>query len=135
MIHLVADCILSLADCQQCVLVFLPGTGEIRGLETALEEQLHSLGGCSKLGARLCVMALHSMVSREEQDAAFDEAPPDACKVILATNIAESSITLPDVHYVVDLGLHRHILVDRQRSNLACLVRLCCTSFPPPESL
>lgn len=63
------------------------------------------------------------MVSREEQDRAFDAVPEGACKVILATNIAESSITLPDVQYVLDFGLHRHVVVDRERKFMACLVR------------
>ena len=105
MAAVVADCILSLADCQQCVLVFLPGTGEIRAVESALEELAGPLEGRSKLGARLCILVLHSMVSREEQDAAFEDTPADACKVILATNIAETSITINGVRYVVDCGL------------------------------
>ncbi len=54
------------------------------------------------------VLVLHSVVPQEEQDAAMLPALPGHCKVILATNIAESSITIPDVCMVINSGLQRY---------------------------
>lgn len=75
------------------VLVFLPGMGEIVRAEEALKN-VHDR-----------VFILHGDRSREEQDRAV--APSDARKVILATNVAESSITIEGVSAVVDSGLVR----------------------------
>jgi HrpA-like RNA helicase len=53
------------------------------------------------------VLVLHSVVPQEEQEAAMLPAIPGHCKVILSTNIAESSITIPDVCMVINTGLQR----------------------------
>ena len=53
------------------------------------------------------VLVLHSVVPQEEQEAAMLPALPGHCKVILSTNIAESSITIPDVRMVINTGLQR----------------------------
>ena len=58
----------------------------------------------------LDIVTLHSSVPPEEHERAF-AAQQDKCRVILATNMAESSITLPDVDYVLDFGLHRQVSV------------------------
>lgn len=79
------------------VLVFLPGAREIRTSEEA----------CRELAARegLRVHVLHGERSRSEQDAAV--APSRERKLILATNVAETSITIDDVSIVIDSGLAR----------------------------
>ena len=46
----------------------------------------------------------------------FDEAKENTLKVILATNAAESSLTIKDLDYVIDLGTHKAIMIDRQRN-------------------
>lgn len=50
------------------------------------------------------VIQLHSSVPFEAQQPVFDPPPPGEVKVILATNIAESSVTIPDAVAVVDCG-------------------------------
>jgi ATP-dependent helicase HrpB len=79
------------------VLVFLPGAGEIRRAREA----------CEKLAAEsgLALVPLHGDLSPEEQDTAV--RPGTRRKVILSTNVAESSITIQGVVAVVDAGLAR----------------------------
>jgi len=79
------------------VLVFLPGAAEIR---RAARE-------CRQLAAKhqILVLPLHGDLSTEEQDRAVSPAPHR--KVILSTNVAESSITIEGVTAVVDSGLVR----------------------------
>uniref|UniRef100_UPI00358FA5D5 ATP-dependent RNA helicase TDRD9-like n=1 Tax=Myxine glutinosa TaxID=7769 RepID=UPI00358FA5D5 len=86
------------------VLVFLPGIAEI----TKVHEMLMSKGNC------LQVIPLHSAVTPEEQNQVFKKALPSCRKVILATNIAESSITVPDIRYVVDFCLMRQVVCDAE---------------------
>ncbi len=79
------------------VLVFLPGAAEIRRAREA----------CERVAAEadLTVVALHGDLSPEDQDAAV--RPGARRKVILSTNVAESSITIEGVVAVVDSGLAR----------------------------
>jgi ATP-dependent helicase HrpA len=51
----------------------------------------------------------YGAVEREEQDAAL-ALDPSRCKVVLSTNIAESSVTLPDVTHVIDAGLCNYVV-------------------------
>eukprot|EP00741_Cyanophora_paradoxa_P019425 tig00021127_g18752.t1 len=106
----------------QTVLAFLPGVAEIASLQTSVQE---GLPGASD-PARLHLVILHSMVSKEEQEAAFAPLAPGVARLILATNIAESSITLPAVHYVLDFGLHRHLVLDKARG-IQCLTLTWCS--------
>ena len=78
------------------ILVFLSGEAMIRGVEELL------VG--SPRGRELMVMPLYGKLTREEQEAVFRSFEPQR-KVVLATNIAETSITIADVRYVVDSGL------------------------------
>lgn len=73
------------------VLIFLPGVNEIDNMEKCIE--LH------KGDLKINTIRLHSLVSPEEQHKVFIKANKMSRKVILATNIAESSITVPDVKY------------------------------------
>ena len=81
------------------VLAFLPGQAEIR--RTA--ERLAELVG----DAAVEVAPLYGALSPAEQDRALAPAAPGARKVVLATSIAETSLTLPGVRVVVDGGLTR----------------------------
>jgi len=79
------------------VLVFLPGAGEIRKAKTALETLATE--------ARLLVLPLHGDLPIAEQARAVE--PAKQRKVVLATNVAESSVTVDGVTVVVDSGLAR----------------------------
>jgi HrpA-like RNA helicase len=77
------------------VLVFLPGTKDIEDVQRALQQPPFS----GALGGRASVLPLHGSLSSEEQGRVFQSPPPGMCKVILATNVAESSVTIDDVVY------------------------------------
>jgi ATP-dependent helicase HrpB len=79
------------------VLAFLPGAAEIRRAREALEPLAEHLG--------IALTALHGDLSAQEQDRAL--APAGRPKVILSTNVAETSVTLEGVVAVVDSGLAR----------------------------
>lgn len=88
----------ALAEEPGSILVFLPGSGEIRRLHQLLEEALP---------ADVFVAPLYGDLSREAQDAAIRPAPAGRRKVVLATSIAETSLTIEGVRIVIDSGLHR----------------------------
>ncbi|KAL6050769.1 hypothetical protein STEG23_015307, partial [Scotinomys teguina] len=83
------------------ILVFLPGLAEIK----MLYEQLQSNCLFNNRRSHRCVIhPLHSSLSSEEQQAVFVKPPVGVTKIIISTNIAESSITIDDVVYVIDSG-------------------------------
>jgi ATP-dependent helicase HrpB len=92
------------------VLVFLPGAAEIRKAARVIEPILRRAG--------LLAMPLHGDLSPAEQDRAV--APADRRKVILSTNVAESSITIEGVTTVIDSGLAR-VAVDSPWTGLPSL--------------
>ena len=81
------------ADCGD-VLVFLPGVGEIRGAQAALDGRVDAE-----------VLPLHGQLSPDEQDRALRTG--ERRRVILSTNVAETSLTIPGVRTVIDSGLAR----------------------------
>ncbi|MBV8877267.1 MAG: ATP-dependent helicase HrpB [Gammaproteobacteria bacterium] len=85
------------------VLVFLPGAREIRRVESLL--------AAARL-AQVAVLPLYGELPAESQDAALAAAAPGQRKVVLATNIAETSLTIPGVRVVVDSGLMRRARFD-----------------------
>lgn len=94
------------------VLVFLPGLPEIKEMDRILEKTLQE--------AHLTVLPLHSSVTLEEQQRVFRTHEKGRRKVILATNIAESSITVPDIKYVIDFCLCKELICDHE-TNYQCL--------------
>src|SRR5262249_12693705 len=95
--HQVAATLESLPAGNGHVLVFLPGAAEIRRPQSA----------CTALAERRgwLLLPLHGDQTPEEQDRAL--APSDGRKVILSTNVAESSVTIEGVTAVIDSGLAR----------------------------
>jgi ATP-dependent helicase HrpB len=82
------------------ILVFLPGLSEIRRVQEQLD-------------ARIPVFALHGNLSLEEQKEVL--RPSNEGKIILATNVAESSLTIDGVDTVIDSGLSREITPDSRK--------------------
>jgi ATP-dependent helicase HrpB len=87
------------------ILVFLPGLAEIRRLARKLEPIAARCGAV--------VLPLHGSLPADEQDRALQ--PSDRRKVILSTNVAETSVTIDGVAVVVDSGLARSVHYDSQR--------------------
>jgi ATP-dependent helicase HrpB len=85
------------------MLVFLPGAGEIRQVHTALQEAL--LG--SKWGNDILLAPLFGQLTAAEQDAAIQPAPNGKRKIVLASAIAETSLTIEGIRIVIDSGLMR----------------------------
>jgi ATP-dependent helicase HrpB len=88
------------------VLVFLPGAGEIKWCGDTLA------AWCREAGLRLC--ELHGSMPLEAQQAAL-RAPEREPTVILSTNVAETSLTVPGITAVIDAGLHRVASYDGDR--------------------
>ena len=84
------------------VLVFLPGEREIRDTADALEEVASSFRGAS---GGVEVVPLYSRLSAAEQHRVF--SAHTGRRVVLATNVAETSLTVPGIRYVVDSGVAR----------------------------
>ncbi|KAJ7727845.1 P-loop containing nucleoside triphosphate hydrolase protein [Mycena maculata] len=91
------------------ILVFMPGMGEIRRLNDMLME--HPSFGEDNFR----IYPLHSTLSSENQGAVFDIPPPNVRKIVIATNIAETGITIPDITCVIDSGKHREMRFDEKR--------------------
>ncbi|XP_069133013.1 ATP-dependent RNA helicase dhx29-like isoform X2 [Argopecten irradians] len=81
------------------VLIFMPGLADIQ----ELYELLMADRNFTK-SQRYQVIALHSILSSSDQNEAFRVPPPGIRKVVIATNIAETGITIPDVVFVIDTG-------------------------------
>ncbi|HEU5171084.1 MAG TPA: ATP-dependent helicase HrpB [Gemmatimonadales bacterium] len=90
---------LALAEEPGDVLVFLPGTAEIRRVAGRLDG-----GG---LGPGVTVAPLYADLPADAQDSAIRPSPPGRRKVVLATSIAQTSLTIEGVRVVIDAGLAR----------------------------
>jgi len=88
----------ALAETDGDVLVFLPGKREIDQAQAAL---------AAASMARVDIVPLHGELSLGDQHAALAPAAAGTRRIVLATNVAESSLTLPGVRAVVDMGLAR----------------------------
>src|SRR4051794_16020114 len=78
------------------ILVFLPGEREIREAAEVLRKH-HP--------AKTEILPLFSRLSAEEQDRVFERGPHR--RIVLSTNVAETSLTVPGIHFVIDTGLAR----------------------------
>src|SRR3954463_11082240 len=81
------------------LLVFLPGAGEIRSTQAILNDRVHD--------ASIEIVPLFGALDANVQDSAIAPAPKGSRKVVLATSIAETSLTIEGVRIVVDCGLAR----------------------------
>ncbi|XP_059441968.1 DExH-box ATP-dependent RNA helicase DExH1-like [Corylus avellana] len=98
------------------ILVFLTGWDDISKL-------LDKVKGNNFLGnpSKFLVLPLHGSMPTINQREIFDRPPPNKRKIVLATNIAESSITIDDVVYVIDSGKAKETSYDAL-NKLACLL-------------
>ncbi|EST06509.1 Helicase, C-terminal [Kalmanozyma brasiliensis GHG001] len=90
-------------------LIFMPGLAEIRNCHDMLVD--HPTFG----GAGFQLFPLHSTISSENQGAVFNVPPRGVRKIVIATNIAETGITIPDITCVIDSGKHREMRYDEKR--------------------
>lgn len=94
------------------ILVFLPGTAEIQYLRDQLLLN-------STIRNFTCngdfIVPLHGMLESSEQLLVFKRPPKGMCKIVLATNVAETSITVDDVVYVIDTGKMKETRFDPEK--------------------
>ena len=81
------------------ILVFLPGVAEIRRVEKLLVQ--------ASLGPGILIAPLYGDLPQDRQDAAIGPTPPGLRKIVLATSIAETSLTIEGIRVVIDSGLMR----------------------------
>jgi len=84
------------------ILVFLPGTREIKSLEASLKEYCKDM--------EIDIAPLYGELTKEAQQYAI--APSHKRKIVLATNIAETSLTIEGINIVVDSGLEKVLIFD-----------------------
>ena len=94
---------LAVGDDTSSVLIFVPGMADIMSITELIEETV-----C--IGKKISCIPIHSDVPFEEQLIAFESPKEREIKIIIATNAAESSITLPDVDHVICTGLCKQIV-------------------------
>lgn len=83
------------------ILIFMPGYAEISSTHEILSA--NPVIRAATNNGRL-LLPLHGILSSEEQVRVFDRPPDGFCKIVIATNVAETSITIDDVVFVVDSG-------------------------------
>lgn len=90
------------------ILVFLPGTAEIKRM---VEMLTHGNGG---LSSKVWALPLHGSLSGADQAMVFRSAPAGKTKIIVSTNIAETSITINDITAVIDSGKVKEMVYDNR---------------------
>lgn len=81
------------------ILIFLPGYDEIVTLRELIINDFSELDA-----SKYVLFTLHSQMQSGDQKRVFRRVPPDVRKIILSTNLAETSITIDDVVFVIDCG-------------------------------
>ena len=99
------------------ILVFLPGIREVNTVVSRLSMMRRFREGSS------LILPLHSALSAADQRRVFQRAPHGARKIVVATNIAETSLTIPDVVYVVDSGRQKARQYNSRKSMASLEVR------------
>lgn len=92
------------AEMRASVLIFAPGMYEITRIEETLRTKFPH--------GQLNILPLHSDIAIEQQKRVFEKQQPTRRKIIISTSIAESSITVPDVKYVIDTCLTKQLWCD-----------------------
>ena len=105
------------------ILVFLTGQEEIEAAEQNLQETARKLG--SKI-PEMIIAPIYANLPSELQSKIFEPTPPGARKVVLATNIAETSLTIDGIVYVIDPGLVKENVYN-PRTGMESLVVTPCS--------
>ena len=95
------------------ILLFLTGQEEIDTSAEILYERMKQLGPDVP---ELIVLPVYSALPSEMQSRIFEPAPPGSRKIVIATNIAETSLTIDGIYYVVDPGFVKQ-KVNHQKSH------------------
>ena len=77
-------------------------------------------------GIKFRLFALHSQVAQEDQELVLQKPPANICNVVLATTIAESSLTLPEVIGVIDFCVHKTSIGDPSQMGLCKISAQWC---------
>lgn len=104
------------------ILLFLTGQEEIDTAAEILYERMKALG---PQVPELLILPVYSALPSEMQSKIFDPAPPGARKVVIATNIAETSITIDGIYYVVDPGFVKQMAYDPRLGMDQLVVTVC----------
>ncbi|KAJ1767984.1 helicase [Coemansia sp. RSA 1813] len=104
------------APADRAMLVFMPGVGEIQATIDAIK----------RLESAVHVLPLHSGLAPQEQRKVFAPPPSGKRKIVVATNIAETSITIDDIGFVLDAGRTRTLVHDHH-TRIARLVTTFCS--------
>ncbi|KAF5323604.1 hypothetical protein D9611_005574 [Ephemerocybe angulata] len=91
------------------ILLFLTGQEEIDTACEILFERMKALG--PKV-PELLILPIYSALPSEVQSRVFEPTPPGARKVVIATNVAETSLTIPGIYYVIDPGFSKQNAYD-----------------------
>ncbi|KAJ2951739.1 hypothetical protein O0L34_g13904 [Tuta absoluta] len=94
------------------ILIFLPGIGEIM----SMHDQLYESHTFSPKTGKYLLVPLHSTLSGEEQSLVFKKTKPGVRKIVLSTNIAETSVTIDDCVFVIDCGRMKEKRFDSNRN-------------------
>lgn len=134
---LIIDLLAFLAKSACTILVFLPGLQEITDIYDECQRILHAADGAvpenddaddavngenpaeaegqrRNFTMKFKVFAMHSQIPMEDQMAVFQTPAEDVCHFVLASNVAESSLTLPNVSAVLDLGMNKQQVYDHR---------------------
>ncbi|KAM5443923.1 putative RNA helicase [Microsporum ferrugineum] len=97
-----------LLEFSKAILIFMPGLAEIR----RLHDEILSI---PMFQSGWVIHSLHSSIASEDQEKAFIVPPHGMRKVVIATNIAETGITIPDITAVIDTGKEKVMRFDERR--------------------
>jgi len=87
------------------ILAFLPGADEVDRVVRMLKEGIEDV-------TNVRILPLYSSLPRKEQLKIFDPLPPKMRKIVISTNIAETSVTIPNIKFVVDCGFTKQAFFD-----------------------
>ncbi|KAI7859753.1 P-loop containing nucleoside triphosphate hydrolase protein [Circinella umbellata] len=100
-------------NAQPAILVFMPGAMEIK---RCIESMQNALTHHESDNTQYEILPLHANLSPQEQTSVFKKVPSNVCKIVVATNVAETSITIDGVVYVIDAGRVKETQYDPSNS-------------------